>query len=645
MKTIRAKLTLVIVGLALLSSVAIFAVTQWVSEHMAETALTREVQGAGQQLKAMIASESQQALMLASLVAGDAGVQERFAAGDRDGLAREFAGSFADLKKTFGVRQFQFHLPPAISFLRVHKVEKSGDDLSGFRKTVVKTNATAKPVWGLEKGVAGIGNRGVVPVFKGDEHIGSVEFGLGFHDKFVAAFTAQSGYRLAVLRPTDDGYDVIGNTLPETVSPTGLMNELTGEGSRIESGDYQITRLSVGDYSGKPIAVALLAVDRSAYRAIALTAQLTGIALSGLLLAIVGLILYFANRSVLKPLKRVADDIVALAGGARDIEVQGTGRADEIGDMARAADIFRVNAIERERLEAEQGQSQKAREARQERIEQLIATFRASSQDLLSSVEATNRGLQSTAAGLESVAAASAEQASAAAEASGEAAGNVQTVASAAEELSSSISEISNQVVRTTEIVAQANSAAQSSNEKVAGLAHSAQKIGDVVSLIRDIAEQTNLLALNATIEAARAGEAGRGFAVVAAEVKELATQTSRATEEISTQIASIQAATEDTVNAIGAISGTMNEVNGYTSAIAAAVEQQGVATMEISRNIQNAAELTQTVVRNIGSLDEAVHETNQSAASMLTASGDATSKSATFREEIARFLKAVAAA
>ncbi|MDJ0931198.1 MAG: cache domain-containing protein [Breoghania sp.] len=415
------------------------------SGHMAETVLTREVVGAEQQLKATIASESRQALMLASLVAGDAGVQEKFAAGDRDGLAREFAASFSDLKTNFGVRQFEFHLPPpATSFLRVHKVEKSGDDLLGFRKTVVKINEAAKPVWGLEKGVAGIGNRGVVPVLKDGKHIGSVEFDLGFHEKFVASFTKESGYRLAVLRPSTGGYDVIGSTLPKTVAPKTLMGELTGEGSSVESGDFLIIRFSLNDYSGKPIAVALLANDQSAYHAIALTAKVTGIALSVLLFAVAGLILYFANRSVLRPLKGVAGEIVALVGGERDIEVQGTKRADEIGDMACAVDIFRVNAIDRERLEAEQSHSQKAREARQEGIEQLIETFRATSQELLSSVEESNSSLQSMATGLESVAASSAEQVSGAAEVSGEAAGNVQTVASAAEELSSSISEISN---------------------------------------------------------------------------------------------------------------------------------------------------------------------------------------------------------
>ncbi|WP_170122169.1 methyl-accepting chemotaxis protein [Breoghania corrubedonensis] len=612
---------------------------------MAETALTREVNGAQQQLKASIEAESRQALMLASLVAGDAGVRETFAAGDRDALASEFEASFADLKKNFGVRQFQFHLPPAISFLRVHKVAKFGDDLAGFRKTVVQTNETLKPVWGLEKGVAGIGNRGVVPVFSDGKHIGSVEFGLGFHENFVSTFTSQTGYPLAVLRPSDAGYDIIGNTLPDGFAPQALMRELAGEGSSIESGDYRITRVSVTDYSGQPIAVALLAVDRSAYQAIALTAQLTGIALSVLLLAIAGGILYFSNRTVLRPLKCVAGEIVALAGGARDIAVTGTERADEIGDMARAVDIFRVDAIERERLEDEHRRNQRARETRQQRVEQLIETFRATTQGLLSSVEETNADLQSTARGLEQVAAASAEQARGAAAASSEAAGNVQTVASAAEELSSSISEISHQVVRTTDIVGQANGAAQSTNEKVAGLARSAQRIGDVVSLIRDIAEQTNLLALNATIEAARAGEAGRGFAVVAAEVKELATQTSKATEEIASQISSIQIATEEAVGAIGGITGTMDEVNGYTAAIAAAVEQQGAATVEISRNIQNAAAQTQTVVKSIGSLDEAVGQTNQSAASMLAASTDATSKGRSFQEEIARFLKDVAAA
>lgn len=645
MKTIRAKLSLVMIGLALLGSISTFGVTQWVANDLIQTALKREVQNARQQLFSAIEAESQQALMLASFVAGQTGVQQKFAAQDRDGLAAEFAAEFGMMKSQFGVRQFQFHLAPATSFLRVHKVAKFGDDLSGFRKTVVQTNATKKAISGLEKGVAGIGNRGVVPVMHDGKHIGSVEFGLGFHEKFVAKFTAKTGYPVAILREGKDGFEAIGNELPAELKADELLQRTGGDNPVLVEGDYVVERVDVNDFSGSPIAVALIAVDQTAYLSIAGSAKMSGLVVSLFLLAIAGGILAFSNRSIFVPLRTVAGQLLGLADGERDFDVAGRDRQDEIGDMARAIEIFRLNAIEQVRLESEQTTSQTAREERQQRIESLIETFRTTSQDLLTAVDATNSSLEKTARSLDGVASSSAEQAQGAAGASEEASENVQTVASAAEELASSISEISQQVSRTTEIVSKATGAAQSSNDKVASLAEAANKIGDVVSLIQAIAEQTNLLALNATIEAARAGEAGKGFAVVASEVKELASQTAKATEEIGTQISAIQASTEEAVEAIGGITTTMDEVNEYTGAIAAAVEEQGAATNEISRNIQNAAARTQSVVDNITELDKAVTETNRSADSVLNATTEAAKNTERFRTEIAAFLKDVAAA
>ena len=645
MKTIRARLSLVIVGLALLGSVAIFGITQWLATDMIETARGREVANAKQQLAAKIDAESRQALLLASFVAGQTGVQEKFAARDRDGLAREFATAFKDMKKNFGIRQFQFHLPPATSFLRVHKVAKHGDDLSGFRKTVVETNAKKAPISGLEKGVAGVGNRGVVPVSYNGEHIGSVEFGLGFHETFVADFTAKSGYPLAILRQGESGFEAIGNKLPEGFDPQALLEETMDGGMEAAGGQYFIDRVAIPDFSGAPIAVALIAVDQTAYLAISRSAEMLGIGVSLLLLVIAGGFLLYSSRCIFVPLRTVTGQIVYLADGNTDFEVKGFNRQDEVGELARALTVCRDNKLKQTGLEDEQRASSVRREERQRRVDGLIEDFRSSSQDLLTSVETTTTGLKSTARELEEVATASAQQAQGAAGASEAASDNVQSVASAAEELASSISEISEQVSRTTTIVGKATTGAQAANHKVAGLATAASKIGEVINLIQAIAEQTNLLALNATIEAARAGEAGKGFAVVASEVKELATQTSKATEEIGAQIAAIQASTEEAVEAIGSITATMDEVDQYTGAIAAAVEEQGAATNEISSNIQGAATGTRTVVGNITELDRAVSDTNRSAESVLTATDEASATTQHLRENIDNFLKQVSAA
>jgi methyl-accepting chemotaxis protein len=282
-------------------------------------------------------------------------------------------------------------------------------------------------------------------------------------------------------------------------------------------------------------------------------------------------------------------------------------------------------------------------QARRATIEEAIAGFRERVESMLNSVSESAHAMQATAVSLLDSSQQTSQRAEGAVRASNEASANVETAAAAAHELSSSIAEISQQLGRTIEVVRASVEEAETTNDQIAGLAKAAQKIGDVVKLIRDIAGQTNLLALNATIEAARAGEAGRGFAVVASEVKSLAVQTAKATEEIAAQILAVQGSTTGAVDAIRAISSRMREISTYTSAVAASVEQQNAATSEISQNVTGAAQGSGMVVSVLDDVAGAATATRGSAETVLSASRSVESAASKLRREVSAFLDKVA--
>jgi methyl-accepting chemotaxis protein len=362
--------------------------------------------------------------------------------------------------------------------------------------------------------------------------------------------------------------------------------------------------------------------------------------LGGLELVLVGAGVLIIFRSVARPLSAITSTIKQVAEGADNVEVPHTDRADEIGALARAIQIFK-EAMDRNRnLNSQALLDSKAREERARHIETSVEAFRGAIGSVLDAVNDNATAMRNTAQSISGVASDASGRATAAAQATEQASSNVFAVAGAAEELSTSIEEIGRQVRHSTEVVEQAGQRTEKSIAEIESLAAATQRIDGVRSLIQAIAEQTNLLALNATIEAARAGEAGRGFAVVAHEVKTLAEQTAKATAEIGQNISMIQTSTRNAVDAVREIGTAVRDINEVTSSIAGSVGQQDAATREISANAQLAADGNATLVANIGSLSSAIGDTNKAATSVLSASSDLTATAELLSREVEKFFR-----
>jgi methyl-accepting chemotaxis protein len=367
---------------------------------------------------------------------------------------------------------------------------------------------------------------------------------------------------------------------------------------------------------------------------------------AGLILLFTLVVSIFVARRITAPLQRMTVTMNDLASGKLDVEVAGIGREDEVGEMAKAVEVFKSNAVARQALEAEQREAEtRVAAGRKADMSKMADDFEAAVGQIVEAVSSASGQLETSAGTLTSTAERAQELATTVAAASEEASTNVQSVASATEEMASSVNEISRQVQASARMATDAVDQARSTNDRVSELSKAATRIGDVVELINTIAEQTNLLALNATIEAARAGEAGRGFAVVASEVKALAEQTSKATGEIGQQITGIQSATQDSVNAIKEISGTIEKLSEISSTIAAAVEEQGAATQEISRNVQQASLGTQQVSANITDVQRGASETGSASAQVLSAAQSLSGDSNRLKLEVGKFLNSVRAA
>ena len=552
---------------------------------------------------------------MAELVAYMPEVQKALAEKDRQRLLELTLPIYRAARDKLSIKQFQFHLPPATSFLRLHKVQKHGDDLSSFRFTVLEANQEKKPKFGIEKGRFGLGLRGVAPVSYWGKHIGTVEFGRDLNDSLLNQLKQHNKFDVTVIIPDGDGFKIQAKTGDTTVSPniystlrkvmaTGLpeIKTVTKDNHRLLTffGPLQ-------DFSGKTVGLVLIPNDITAHVQQMRKTFFIYMGSGALLILLILSVVYFIVEHLInRPIKDMIEVFKKAGNGDLKDRVK-INKNDEMAELGKGFNDF-LDKIQQ--MLKEIADSSKNLASSSNDLFSISQTMSSSADETSEKSNTVATAAEEMTSNMTSVAA-SMEQAS----------NNVSIVATATEEMISMINEIAQNTEKARSITSEAVSEAKSASDKVDALGNAAHKIGKVTETITEISEQTNLLALNATIEAARAGEAGKGFAVVANEIKELARQTAEATGEIKNRITNIQDSTEGTVTQIEQITKVVNDVNEIVSTIATAVEEQSVTTREISDNVaqasQGIAEVTENVAQSStvsGEIARDIAEVDQSA-------------------------------
>ncbi len=598
-------------------------------EEVIGKAEKKELDGHIRSIAVSIASQGSVSEALSALVANIPQVQEKFATGDRQFLTSLFLPGYKVLAHDYDVEQFQFHTPPAISFLRLHKPEKFGDDLSSFRRTVVNANETRKPVRGLEGGVAGLGVRGVVPVFNGGKHVGSVEFGMNFGQAFFDDFKAQNGVDVGLHLPVGDGFKTVASTFgKEPLMPADSLRKALGGEPQFDHLEIlgvprAIYAAPIKDYSGKPIGVLEVAMDRSAYQATLAGARNTAYVV-GILSLGLGLVLAMVTaRHLTRRLGVVMDAVDRVAEGDLTVEIERDGN-DEIGQLAGAAQEMRRQLHQ---LAAKVGSHAVTVNAAAGEIAVAVENQAATSSQMSASVAEITSTMEELSASSTQIA-----------------------------EHSKSVVDIANHTWENSKKGAEAMQAVlskmcdirgdnQHSLQEIVELGSKSKEISKVMEIINAVADQTKLIAFNAALEAASAGEAGRRFGVVAAEIRRLADSVTDSTGEIEAKVSEIQDSISRLVitseKGAAGINAGMDATSNTADRLGELVEearQTSSAAQQISLSTQQQKTASNQVVVALREIVTASSHTARSISRISQISHDMTTTSAELREMVGQF-------